>query len=105
MAYSQSNTNNNNTNDVTKSTTNLPVLLIHGYMEDVSVWNKSIDLLKKDDIYAVYPITFKQTDYECSSAANHAKELSKIGDNTVKTFQQVTSDNISKTITTTSSNV
>jgi uncharacterized alpha/beta hydrolase family protein len=48
MAYSQSNTNNNNTNanPVTNSTINLPVLLIHGYMEDASVWNKWIDLLK-----------------------------------------------------------
>src|SRR5688500_1693593 len=33
------------------------------------------------------------------------KELSKIGANTVKTFQQVTSDNISKTTTSSSSNV
>jgi hypothetical protein len=39
MAYSQSNTNNNNNNTITNSTT-LPVLLIHGYMEDASVWNK-----------------------------------------------------------------
>ena len=46
MAYSQSNTNNNNNNTITNSTT-LPVLLIHGYMEDASVWNKWIDLLKK----------------------------------------------------------
>ena len=33
----------------------------------------------------------------------NVKELSKIGANTVKTFQQVTSDNISKTTTTSSS--
>ena len=44
--YSQSNTNNTNINIVTNSTT-LPVLLIHGYMEDAAVWNKWIDLLKK----------------------------------------------------------
>ena len=79
MAYSQFNTNiNNNTNAVTNSTTKLPVLLIHGYMEDASVWNKWIDLLKKDGISAVYPITFKQSDDECGSAAEHAKELSNI---------------------------
>src|SRR5215212_7687582 len=79
MTYSQSNTNNNNnTNDVTNSTTTLPVLLIHGYMEDASVWNKWIDLLKKDGISVVYPITFKQSDDECGSAAEHAKELSNI---------------------------
>jgi pimeloyl-ACP methyl ester carboxylesterase len=80
MAYSQSNTNknNNNTNDVTNSTTKLPVLLIHGYMEDASVWNKWVDLLKKDGISAVYPITFKQSDDTCGSSADHAKELSNI---------------------------
>ena len=33
----------------------------------------------------------------------NVKELSKIGANTAKTFQQVTSDNISKTTTTTTS--
>jgi triacylglycerol esterase/lipase EstA (alpha/beta hydrolase family) len=76
MASSQSNTNNNNT--ITNSTT-LPVLLIHGYMEDASVWNKWIDLLKKDGIStAIYPITFKQSDDGCGSAAEHAKELSNI---------------------------
>src|SRR5215211_6280494 len=69
--YSQS-----NTNIVTNSTT-LPVLLIHGYMEDAAVWNKWVDLLKKDGISA-YPITFKQSDDKCGSAADHAKELSNI---------------------------
>ena len=80
MACSQCNTNNNNTNANTavNSTTKLPVLLIHGYMEDASVWNKWIDLLKKDGISAVYPITFKQSDDGCGSAAEHAKELSNI---------------------------
>ena len=80
MAYSQYNTNNNNTNANTavNSTTKLPVLLIHGYMEDASVWNKWIDLLKKDGICAVYPITFEQSDDTCGSAADHAKELSNI---------------------------
>ena len=46
----------NNRNPITNSP--LPVLLIHGHMEDVTVWNKWIDLLKKDGI-SVYPITFK----------------------------------------------
>ena len=79
MAYAQSNTNNNNnnTNPVITSTTKLPVLLIHGYMEDAAVWNKWIDLLKKDGI-PVYPITFKQSDDKCGSSAEHAKELSNI---------------------------
>src|SRR5215204_6528017 len=70
-AYSQCNANNNNNNNP------LPVLLIHGYMEDASVWNNWIDLLKKDGISA-YPITFKQSDDKCGSAADHAKELSNI---------------------------
>src|SRR5918993_1374692 len=74
--YSQY-TPNNNTNPVTNSTT-LPVLLIHGHMEDATVWNKWVDLLKKDGISAVYPITFKQSDDKCGSAADHAKELSNI---------------------------
>ena len=46
-------------------------------MEDAAVWNKWVDLLKKDGISA-YPITFKQSDDKCGSSAEHAKELSKI---------------------------
>ena len=76
--YGQSNANNTNANAAVNSTTKLPVLLIHGYMEDAIVWNKWIDLLKKDGISAVYPITFKQSDDKCGSAADHAKELSNI---------------------------
>jgi uncharacterized alpha/beta hydrolase family protein len=44
MAYGQSNAN------TATNSTKLPVLLIHGYMEDASVWNKWGDLLKKDGI-------------------------------------------------------
>ena len=47
-------------------------------MEDAAVWNKWIDLLKKDGLSAVYPITFKESDDKCGSAAEHAKELSNI---------------------------
>lgn len=65
-------TNSNSSNNST-----IPVLLIHGYMADASVWNKWVELLKKDGIVA-YPITFKQADDKCGSAAEHAKELSKI---------------------------
>ena len=75
MVYGQSSnttTKNNTSNDSTP-----PVLLIHGYMADASVWNKWVELLKKDGISA-YPITFKQSDDKCGSAAEHAKELSKI---------------------------
>jgi uncharacterized alpha/beta hydrolase family protein len=52
----------------------LPVILIHGYFSDASVWNKWQDLLKKDGIQ-YYPITFSQSDDKCGSAAEHAKEL------------------------------
>lgn len=70
--YGQSSNTTTNSNNST-----LPVLLIHGYMADASVWNKWAELLKKDGI-AAYPITFKQSDDKCGSAAEHAKELSKI---------------------------
>jgi pimeloyl-ACP methyl ester carboxylesterase len=53
----------------------LPVLLIHGYMSDASVWKKWEDLLKKDGV-PVFPVTFGQSDDKCGSAAEHAKELS-----------------------------
>jgi uncharacterized alpha/beta hydrolase family protein len=71
MVYAQS------SNATTSNNSTPPVLLIHGYMADASVWNKWVELLKKDGI-AVYPITFKQSDDKCGSAAEHAKELSKI---------------------------
>src|SRR5829696_138018 len=73
--YGQSINTTSNSNTSNNST--LPVLLIHGYMADASVWNKWVELLKKDGIDA-YPITFKQSDDKCGSAAEHAKELSKI---------------------------
>jgi predicted alpha/beta hydrolase family esterase len=60
---------NTTTNSNTSNNSTLPVLLIHGYMADASVWNKWVD---------AYPITFKQSDDKCGSAAEHAKELSKI---------------------------
>ncbi|HET8794075.1 MAG TPA: hypothetical protein VFM31_09790 [Nitrososphaeraceae archaeon] len=41
MGYSRSRANDNNTNFVnTINSTKLPVLLIHGYMTDSTVWNK-----------------------------------------------------------------
>jgi pimeloyl-ACP methyl ester carboxylesterase len=64
-------TNNSTTGSVNKP---LPVLLIHGYASDVSLWKKWEDLLKKDGI-PFYPITFYKSDDKCGSAADHAKEL------------------------------
>ena len=78
LAYGQSTGNTIITaNASNESSTQLPVILIHGYLEDASVWNKWVDLLKKDGLSA-YPITFKQSDDKCGSSAEHAKELSKI---------------------------
>jgi len=77
IVYGQSNTNTNTKDNTSNNSTTLPVLLIHGYMEDAAVWNKWVDLLKKDGV-SVYPITFKQSDDKCGSSAEHAKELSKI---------------------------
>ena len=77
IVYGQSSTNTTTKGNTSNNSTTLPVLLIHGYMEDAAVWNKWIDLLKKDGISA-YPITFKQSDDKCGSSAEHAKELSKI---------------------------
>ena len=77
IVYGQSSTNTTSKNDTSNNSTTLPVLLIHGYMEDAAVWNKWVDLLKKDGISA-YPITFKQSDDKCGSSAEHAKELSNI---------------------------
>jgi pimeloyl-ACP methyl ester carboxylesterase len=75
--YGQSSTDTTTKGNTSNNSTKLPVLLIHGYMEDAAVWNKWVDLLKKDGI-SVYPITFKQSDDKCGSSAEHAKELSKI---------------------------
>ena len=83
-----SNTSNNTTTSPsTNGSEPLPVLLIHGYMADSSVWKKWEDLLKKDNI-PVFPITFTRSDDKCGSAAEHAKEISKqIGDIKDKTGQ------------------
>jgi triacylglycerol esterase/lipase EstA (alpha/beta hydrolase family) len=55
----------------------LPVLMIHGYLLDASVWNKWKDFLKKDGIQ-FQAVTFKQSDDKCGTAIDHAKELHKI---------------------------
>ena len=54
----------------------LPVLLIHGYVEDAAVWKKWEDMLRKDGIQ-FFTVTFKDSDDKCGSAEQHAKELEK----------------------------
>ncbi len=55
----------------------LPVILIHGYSEDSSVWSEWQNLLQKDGIQ-FYAVTFNQSDDRCGPAASHAKELEQI---------------------------
>jgi uncharacterized alpha/beta hydrolase family protein len=76
QTLSANNTTNINTNATKKP---LPVLLIHGYLSDASIWNKWQDLLKKDGI-STYQITFNKSDDKCGSAFDHAKELSIVID-------------------------
>lgn len=86
-AYGQVSNTSNSATASTNGSEPLPVLLIHGYMLDASVWKKWEDLLKKDNIPA-FPITFSQSDDKCGSAAEHAMELSdQIGDIKDKTGQ------------------
>ncbi len=54
----------------------LPVLLIHGYVEDAAVWKKWEDMLRKDGIQ-FFTVTFKDSNDKCGSAEQHAKELEK----------------------------
>ena len=54
----------------------IPILLIHGYGEDSSVWNSWIHWLAADNFSKVYPITFGED--KCGSVEDHATELSNI---------------------------
>lgn len=53
-----------------------PVLLVHGYLEDATVWRTWEKLLTEDNIQ-FYTVTFTNDD-QCGSAAAHAIELQKI---------------------------
>jgi pimeloyl-ACP methyl ester carboxylesterase len=57
----------------------LPVVLVHGYFEDASVWSTWEALLEVDDIQ-FYTVTFTNDD-ECGSTLEHAVELQDIIDN------------------------
>lgn len=54
----------------------LPVLLVHGYLEDATIWRTWENLLSEDNIQ-FYTVTFTNED-ECGSAAAHAVELQRI---------------------------
>jgi len=55
----------------------LPVILIHGYRQDESVWDAWKQLLE-DDRVSYLSVTFHQSDDDCGSSADHAKELKNI---------------------------
>ncbi len=55
----------------------LPVLLVHGYYEDASIWETWEEFLEADDI-PFYTITFEQSDDKCGSAIEHARELNNM---------------------------
>jgi uncharacterized alpha/beta hydrolase family protein len=61
----------------------LPVLLVHGYVEDAAAWEKWEDILKKDDIQ-FFTVNFKDSDDRCGSAKQHAIELEKIVQDIIK---------------------
>ena len=53
----------------------LPVLLVHGYLEDAAIWKTWEEMLKNDQI-PFYTMTFQESDDKCGSAIDHARELS-----------------------------
>ena len=54
-----------------------PVLLVHGYAVDATIWKKWEDMLRKDGIQ-FFTVTFKNSDDKCGSAKQHAIELEKM---------------------------
>ena len=76
IVYGQSSTNTTTKGNTSNNSTTLPVLLIHGYMEDAAVWNKWIDLLKKDGISA-YPITLNNQMTSVGHLQNMQKNYQK----------------------------
>ena len=57
----------------------LPILLIHGYGQDSSVWNSWRGWLAADNFSKVYSITFPLDD-RCGLTEEHAMELKNIVD-------------------------
>jgi triacylglycerol esterase/lipase EstA (alpha/beta hydrolase family) len=57
----------------------LPIILIHGYAQDRSVWNTWVSWLREDNFTNIYPIKFQHDD-KCGSVQEHASELSSIID-------------------------
>ena len=66
----------------------LPMLLLHGYNSNASVWEKWKPLLEKDDL-DYKAVTFENDD-PCGKAKDHAAELNRI----IKNFKNDTPINI-----------
>jgi pimeloyl-ACP methyl ester carboxylesterase len=62
--------------DAYSQTKSLPVLLVHGNLEDARIWATWQNMLTEDGI-PFYTVTFTSDD-KCGSAANHAIELQTI---------------------------
>ena len=61
------------------SNNRLPILLIHGYAQDQSVWNSWKGWLDRDNFSNIYLISFQEND-KCGSVQQHGAELSGIVD-------------------------
>jgi pimeloyl-ACP methyl ester carboxylesterase len=84
----------------TSKTGPIPVLLIHGYASDASVWKKWEPLLNKDHIpyievnFGSFLGPFYGPYYdECGTAVDHANDLRAIIQNTIQDMKKITGQN------------
>jgi pimeloyl-ACP methyl ester carboxylesterase len=63
--------------EITGSNQRLPVILVHGYRENSTVWSEWEQFLKVDGI-PFCTVSFHNSDDMCGSAADHARELEQI---------------------------
>jgi pimeloyl-ACP methyl ester carboxylesterase len=63
--------------EITGSNQRLPVILVHGYRENSSIWSEWEQILKVGNI-PFCTVTFHNSDDMCGSAADHARELEQI---------------------------
>jgi pimeloyl-ACP methyl ester carboxylesterase len=88
--------NNRTVTTTTFKTGPLPVLLIHGYFEDSSIWHRWEQLLTKDRIpFIEVNFGFFQGSYydECGTAVDHANDLSTIIQHTIQDMKTRTGQN------------
>jgi pimeloyl-ACP methyl ester carboxylesterase len=92
LAHAQTSSCYNGVVMPTSPATHVPVILIHGYYEDSSVWSKWETLLQQDGI-PYCTVTFSQSldpTYDpCGSATDHANELNQI----VQKVKELTGEN------------